>query len=245
MPSSVQRSQDLKAVVRGIGSMATRHLLAELARECPWPGVTLEWESLGGVQAAQRVAQGEAFDLVVLAADAMSALSAAGHVQVASLCPLVDSPMAIAAPIGRETIDVSSVDALRAALLVAGRIGYSTGPSGAALLALLSRWGMADAIRDRMVQARPGVPVAALLAGGEADLGFQQLSEMQGAEGVVVLGTMPPGADVVTTFVAAVGVHAPQATLAVQALHYLQSAATPERLLRYGLQTPAGSRTAH
>ncbi len=207
--------------------------MSELATRCAPAGSSLQFESVGGVDAARRVAAGEAFDLVVLAADAMDKLLAAGHLLPGTLRPLVDSPMAIASREGPARPDVGSAAALREAVLQAPSIGYSTGPSGVALMALFERWGVMAALRDRLVQARPGVPVASLIAGGEVSLGFQQRSELLGVAGVQVLGDMPSGLEIVTTFSGAVAARSTHVDLARQVLVQLaseQAAAVAERV---------------
>jgi molybdate transport system substrate-binding protein len=217
----------MSTVITGISSMATRELLAALAaayRERS--GVEVAIESVGGVDAARRVAAGERFDLVVLAADAIERLAAAGAVAADSVSPLVRSEVAVAVRAGAPQPAVDSEAALRAAVLAAPRIGHSTGPSGSALLALFDRWGLRETLQPRLVQAPPGVPVGALVARGEVDLGFQQLSELQHLPGVTLLGTMPPEVAIVTVFSGAVasGSRQPQATRAL--LAYLRSPAT-------------------
>ncbi len=221
----------------GISSMATRLVLAELA--AAWRaagGVALAFESVGGVDAAKRIAAGEAFDLVVLAADAIDRLVAGGSVVAASRTDLVRSPVAVAVRAGSPTPDIGSEAALRAAVLAADGIGYSTGPSGTALLGLFERWGIADAVRDRIVQAPAGVPVAQLVAEGKVALGFQQLSEMLAAPGIRVLGGMPSGCEIVTTFSGGICT-ASQDPEAVRALlAWLQSPATAETKRRHGME---------
>lgn len=198
--------QTTAPVLRGISSMATKPLLERLSREVPQAlGLVLQVESVGGVDAARRVAEGEPFDLVVLADDAMAKLAEAGHVLAGTLTPLVRSEVAIAVRAGAPRPDVGSAEALRQAVLAAPSIGYSTGPSGTALLALFERWGLADTLRSRLVQARPGVPVGSLLASGQVALGFQQRAELAGLEGVQVIGPMPAEVAIVTTFTAAQG----------------------------------------
>jgi molybdate transport system substrate-binding protein len=98
---------------------------------------------------------------------------------------------------------VGSEAALRDAVLAAHSIGYSTGPSGVALSRLFERWGLLGTLRERLVQAPPGIPVGQLVADGRAELGFQQHSELLHQEGIEVLGLMPPGTEIVTTFAAA------------------------------------------
>jgi molybdate transport system substrate-binding protein len=193
----------VKPPLRVVSSMATRALLAVLVDD--WHrdgGARIEVESVGGVVAARRVAAGEPFDAVVLAADALERLVADGHVVAASRIDLARSPVAVAVAKGRPWPRIGDADALRAAVLASGRIALSTGPSGAAVEALFARWDLGAAFASRLVQAPPGVPVAALLARGDAELGFQQWSELMDAPGVEVVGPMPPGCEIVTTFTA-------------------------------------------
>lgn len=173
--------------------MATRQLLAELGAAFEQrSGCAVAIEAVGGVDAAKRVAAGEAFDVVVLSVDAIDKLIAAGHLQAGSRVDLVRSSVGIAVRAGAPTPDIGSEDALKQAVRAARSIGYSTGPSGTALLALFERWGMGDELRERLQQARPGVPVGTLVAQGEVELGFQQLSELIHVDGITVLGVMPP-----------------------------------------------------
>ena len=189
----------------GISSMATRQVLAALAAHATAAGgPAVQWESVGGVDAAKRVAAGERFDLVCLAADALDKLLAAGHVQGPRV-DLVRSAMAVAVREGAARPDISTEAALREAVAGARSVGYSTGPSGNHLLALIERWGLKDALASRLVQAPPGVPVAQLVARGDAQLGFQQMPELAGQPGIAVLGTLPGAAAQITTFSAALG----------------------------------------
>ena len=184
--------------------MATRLVLAELlmAHEQA-TGVSTLMESVGGVDAARRVAGGEDFDVVILASDAIDRLIASGHLAAGSRTDLVRSEVAVAVKDGAALPDLDSEEALRGAVLAARRIGFSTGPSGTELMRLFTRWGIAEAVQERLVQARAGVPVASLVASGEVDLGFQQLSELLGVQGVRVVGCLPESVAIVTTFSAA------------------------------------------
>ena len=187
-----------------ISSMATRQVLAELA--AAWQqvsGVEVTIESVGGVDAAKRVQAGEAFDGVVLASDAIDKLVAGGQVVAGSRIDLVRSSVAVAVKTGAPWPDISTESLLRSAIEAAPTIGYSTGPSGVALVKLFERWGIAQALQSRIVQAPPGVPVGALVAQGQVALGFQQLSELMHLDGISVVGTLPEAVSITTIFSAA------------------------------------------
>jgi molybdate transport system substrate-binding protein len=222
--------------ITGISSMATRALLADLARAYEErSGHTVAIESVGGVDAAKRVQAGEAFDSVFLASDAIDRLIAAGHVTGARI-DLVRSTVAIAVRKGAARPDVTTEAALKAAVLAAPRISYSTGPSGVHLQKLFERWGIASAIAPRIVQAPPGVPVGALVARGDVDLGFQQLSELMHLDGVDVIGGLPGDTQFITTFSAGVCAKSTQAP-AVQAMFaFMNSPQVADIKRRHGME---------
>jgi len=220
----------------GISSMATKGLLVELATMYrDHAGVDVAFESVGGVDAARRVLCGEAFDVVVLADDAIDRLTAGGAVDATGKTALVRSNVAVAVPAGAAHPDIGTPDALRDAVVRARRVGYSTGPSGVALVQLFDRWGISAQLGDRLMQAPPGVPVASLVAAGDVDLGFQQLSELMHADGIEVVGSLPPGVQVVTTFCAARCRSSSQHEAVSALLAFLGSPATQAAKRRHGM----------
>ncbi|HEX9812261.1 MAG TPA: substrate-binding domain-containing protein [Burkholderiales bacterium] len=227
----------MTARISGISSMATRRVLAELAGAYRQrSSVVVVFESVGGVDAAKRVQAGEPFDVVVLAADAIDELVAAGRVVADSKADLVRSPVAIAVRKGSPRPDIGSEDALRRAVLSARSLGYSTGPSGAALTKLFERWGIADAVRSRIVRAPPGVPVGQLVANGEVELGFQQHSELMHVNGIDVLGPMPASIEIVTTFSGGLCVTSIQPEAVRALLAFMRSPAAVDAKRRHGME---------
>jgi molybdate transport system substrate-binding protein len=212
------------------------HVLPDLCQVWERAGGTpARFESVGGVEAARRVRAGESFDLVVLDQVAVGELAAAGHVVAKSQAAVAVSSVAIAVARGLPRPEIGSEAAVRAAVLAAPRIAYSTGPSGTALLKLFERWGVAERLRERLVQAPSGTPVAALLASGRADIGFQQLSELRDEPGIELLGTLPAALAIVTTFIGAVGFRSPRADAAGALLTFMTSPAAAEIKHRHGM----------
>lgn len=221
----------------GISSMATRLLLADIAElHSQYSDVDVQFESVGGVEAARRMRAGEAFDLVALASPAIDELIESGHIVADSKTDFVLSSVAIAVRSGSAHPAIHDENAVRDAVLAARSIGYSTGPSGTALIALLTRWNVIDAVRDRLVQAKPGIPVGRLIADGVVDLGFQQLSELIHLPSVDVLGTMPASCGMTTTFSAGFSVSSSYPSQARDLLNSLRSPERDELKRRHGME---------
>ncbi len=226
-------------VMTGISSMATRGLLAELCdayeRQSGQPVTVV---AVGGVDAARRVADGEAFDFVVLSAEAIERLAAGGYVDPRSRADLARSAVAIAVPAGAPHPDVSTESAVRDAVVRARSIGYSTGPSGAHIVRLFERWRITALIASRIVQAPPGVPVGTLVARGDVELGFQQLSELMHLPGIDVIGPLPPEIQVVTVFSAAVCMASKRHAAGHALLAFLASPDADAAKRRHGMEPP-------
>ena len=223
--------------IKGISSMATRQLLAELVasyQEVVLCDIAIE--AVGGVDAAKRVRAGEPFDVVVLSSEAIDQLIATGHIDPASKVNLVNSGVAVAVKAGTIAPDISSEAALKAAVLAAKTISYSTGPSGVAIANLFERWGIAEQIASRVVQAAPGVPVGSLVAKGEVELGFQQLSELIHLEGIHSVGPLPPEIQITTTFSAGVCTTSKQAAAVRDLLAFMTSPDAIPAKLRQGME---------
>jgi molybdate transport system substrate-binding protein len=228
----------MTTLIQGLCSMATRGLLDELAATyAQHTGVPVSFLAIGGVEAARRVSAGESFDVVVLASDAIDKLAAASKLDAAGRIDLVLSGVAAAVRAGAPRPDISTEEALRRAVLAAPRIAYSTGPSGTALMALFERWGIAGDVQSRLVQAPPGVPVGSLLARGDAELGFQQLSELIGVEGIELIGPLPPAVQITTVFSAAPGIGGGAPPETVRALlDFMRSADSADTKRRHGME---------
>ncbi|HXI08798.1 MAG: substrate-binding domain-containing protein [Bradyrhizobium sp.] len=223
----------------GISSMATRQILAELSgvfRQKTGKSVAIE--AVGGVDAAKRIRAGEKFDIVVLADDAMKKLETDGFLKAGSRAGFAESSIAVAVRAGAKRPDLASEASTKAAVLAAQSVGYSTGPSGTHVVKLLEKWGIDPNDTKKVVQAPPGVPVGKLLARGEAELGFQQMSEFLDVQGIEVAGMLPPEIQSVTLFACGIGAQATNEAGARDLIAYLASPETNATKWKHGMEPP-------
>jgi molybdate transport system substrate-binding protein len=218
----------------GVSSMATRHILTELTRDYEsQTGVQVEIRSMGGVEAAKLVRGGEVTDIVVLASKVMGDLEAQGHVAKGGARDFARSEIGIAIRAGLAPPSVADEQAVKRAMLDARKICYSTGPSGDHLKALCEKWGVP---LTRALVAPPGVPVATLIANGEAELGFQQLSELIDQPGIQIAGPLPPEIQAVTIFSAGISTTSGDPEGAWALVTYLASPETADAKRRQGME---------
>ena len=227
----LQAGQPLKL----LSSLAARELLAELAMHCArdlsQPVVT---EAAGGVDVARRVQAGEAVDIVVLASDAIDRLITEGRLQTCSRVDLVKSGIAVAVRNGAPRYDISSEDSVKNAVLRAASLSYSTGPSGTYLRRLFERWEILETIRNKIVVPPPGVPVGTLIAKGECELGFQQMSELVSLQGIDLIGPLPASIQSITVFSGAISTRCENQKVARSVLDYMSSPPAVQLQRRYG-----------
>src|SRR5438477_4414134 len=145
----------------------------------------------GTVNVQKRLADGEAYDLIIMAGPAIDEQIKLGRAVAGSRVDVAKSGTGVAVRKGAARPDISSPDALKKALLAAKSIGYSTGPSGLYMLGVFEKLGIAEEIRGKLKQTPSGVFVGSLIAGGEAELGFQQISELVHFAGIDYVGPLP------------------------------------------------------
>lgn len=227
----------MAADIVGISSMATRQILAERSGAYRQKtGRSVAIESVGGVDAARRIRAGEKFDIAVLADDAMKRLEEDGFLKPGSRAGFADSGIAVAVRSGARRPDLSDEAATKAAVLSAQSVGYSTGPSGTHVLKLLEKWGADQSKTVRIIQAPPGMPVGTLVASGEAELGFQQLSEFLDVPGIDIVGTLPQEIQSLTRFSCGVCALASNEAGARDLIFYLTSPEADASKRRHGME---------
>ena len=225
---------------RNIGvmsSMAVREALLELAprfeRETGHR-VTTQW--VGGADIGKRLRAGDACDLVIMAASGIDALANEGLVAQGSRVDLVRSRIGVAVASGAPWPDISSAEAVRRAVANAKRVAYSSGPSGVYLAEVFQRWGIEAA---KLHQTAPGMAAGEVVARGEADLAFQQVSELLPVKGIDIAGPLPADLQRVTVFSAGTSVGAVEREAAAALTRFLTSGEVVPVLARHGLEPAA------
>ncbi len=177
----------------------------------------------------KRAKGGESADLFILASSSVDDLIKLGKVVPGSRVDLAKSGIGIAVRAGAPKTDISSSDAVKRALLAAKSIGYSGGASGAYITELFQRMWIADELQPKLRQAPPGVPVGELIARGEVEIGFHQISELLPVAGIDILGPLPADIQRFTMFSAGVSTGAKAPDAAKQLVKFLTAPGTAHR----------------
>jgi molybdate transport system substrate-binding protein len=208
--------------------------------------VTTRGPSMGDSPEAipARLARGEAADVVILDGGAADELGKRGLVRGSSKVELARSLVGMVVREGAPKPDIGSVEALRRTLLAVKSIAYSDSGSGTYLsTTLFGKLGVADEIapKSRKVRGPPsGEPVAAVVARGEAEIGFQQVSELIHVPGVTFVGALPPEVQPMFSFAGALTNGATEPEAAVALLRFLASPEAAAAISQAGLQPLAG-----
>jgi molybdate transport system substrate-binding protein len=185
------------------------------------------------VQMMNRLKGGETVDLVILSAAALEDLRKAGI--VSERTDLAKSGIGVAVKAGAPRPDISSGEALKRAVLAAKGIAYSTGPSGIYLIKLFERMGIAEQIKSRVKQVQ-GVPAGSIVARGEAELAFQQVSELLPVPGIDLVGPLPPDVQEITIFAAGLHAKAPHPDAARALITHLTAPAAASVIRKKGME---------
>jgi molybdate transport system substrate-binding protein len=236
-------ADEIRVMTSGAFTAALRELTAQFERATKNKVETTYGASMGNTPDSipSRLQRGEAVDVVILAGQALDDLIALGQVAAGSRVDLVRSSIGMAVRAGAPKPDISSVDALKRTLLDAKSIAYSSSASGVYLSTeLFQRLGIADEIRAKSKRIDSG-PVGAVVARGEAEIGFQQISELLPVPGIDYVGPLPTGAQRVTVFSAGVGARAKAPDAARALIAFLASPAAARAIKKSGLE-PVTSR---
>jgi molybdate transport system substrate-binding protein len=222
------------AAIKVMASAAFREAYLELVPEFERASghkVTTLW--VPSVQMMSRLKGGETVDLVILSAASLDELVAAGI--VANRVDLATSGIGIAVRAGAPKPDISSGEAVKRAVLAAKSVVYSTGPSGIYLAGLFERMGIAAQVKAKLKQVQ-GEPAGGAVARGEAEIGFQQMSELLPVPGIDIVGPLPPDIQQITAFSAGLHVAAREADAAKALVRFLTAPAAAPVIRKKGME---------
>jgi molybdate transport system substrate-binding protein len=185
------------------------------------------------VQMMTRLKGGESVDLVILSAASLDEIRKAGL--VSDRTDLARSGIGVAVKSGARRPDISSGEAVKRAVLAAKGIAYSTGPSGIYLMGLFQRMGIAEAIKSKVKQVQ-GEPAGGVVARGEAEIAFQQVSELLPVPGIDLVGPLPADIQQITVFSAGLYAAAKQPDAARALVKFLTAPAAAPVIRKKGME---------
>jgi molybdate transport system substrate-binding protein len=229
---------EIKVMTSGAFTAAYLEVIPQFERATHNTIATAYGASMGNAPDSipSRLDRGEPADVVILAAPTLDDLIKHGKVMPDSRVDLVRSSIGVAVRAGAPKPDIRTVDGLKHALLEAKSIAYSASASGVYLSQeLFQRLGIAAEIRAKCKRIA-NEPVGAVVARGEAELGFQQISELLPVVGIDYVGPLPPEVQKVTVFSAGIAVGATQPEAARALIQFLASPAVVPAITKSGLE---------
>ena len=189
----------------------------------------------GTLDALKRLSSGETYDLLIMARQQIDELSQSGKVVAGSRTDVAKSGVGVAVGKGKPKPDISTVDALKKTLLAAKSIGYSTGPSGIYVVTMFQKMGIADEIKSKLKQTPTGVFVGSIIASGDAEIGFQQVSELTFFPGIDYVGPIPAELQLITVFSAGIPAGTKQADAAKALVSFVTAPAAAAIFKKHAL----------
>jgi molybdate transport system substrate-binding protein len=223
------------AEIKVIASNAVRepyHELVPVFEKATGHKVTIDWG--GTVDIVKRVGGGEVADIVIIPAARIDDFVRQGR--LAGRLDVARSGVGVAVRAGAPRPDISSADALKKTLLAAKSIVLSSGPSSLYLPTLFEKMGIADALKPKIIQIGPGLPVGETVARGEGEIGFTQMSELMSVKGVDYLGPLPAEVQFVTVFSAGIHMSATEPDAARALLKFLTAPDAAKVLRGHGME---------
>ena len=241
--AGIAKASEVRVMISGGLAAPYKELVTQFERETGNTVITAYGPSMGTTENAipVRLARGETADVLIMVGDALAEMIEQGKAVKTSRVDLVRSPIGIAVRAGASKPDIRTPDALKQALLNAKSVAYSDSASGVYVGSeLFKRLGIAAEMKDK-AKMIPAEPVASVVARGDAELGFQQISELLPIAGADVVGPLPPEVQKITIFSAGIASSANQAEAGRALIAFLASAAAAPALKRAGLDPFATS----
>ena len=231
--SAVAGAAELKVLSTQATEQAYRELVPQFEQTSGHKVATV---FTGTLDANKRLAAGETYDLLIMSSSSIDEHIKGGKVVPGSRVDVAKSGVAVAVRAGAPKPDIGTTEALKKALVAAKSIGYSTGPSGNYVVALFQRMGIADEVKPKLRQTPTGVFVASIIASGEAEIGFQQVSELIAAPGVDYVGPLPAEIQHMTVFSSGIAVGAKEADAARALVKFITAPAAAAAFKKRGME---------
>ena len=219
-----------------LSSIATREAYNELVPQFERVSghqVVTTWA--GTVDILKRMTGGETHDLVIVSSREVDELIKLGKFEAGSRVDLAQCGIGVAVRAGAARPDISSSDALKRALIAAESVGYTRGPSGVYMGGLIERMGIAAEIKPKFKSVPSGGTIGTIVANGECEIGFQQISELVHIKGIDYIGPLPAEVQRITVFSTGIPVGARNAAAAKVLVQFLRSPAAIAEMKKHGL----------
>lgn len=236
--ASAARAAEVRVMSSGGLTAALQAVAPDFERASGHKVVVVLGPSMGTAPEAipNRLARGERADLVLMVGDALKDLAAGGRIAPESRVDLADSKIGMAVRLGAPRPDITTVEAFKKALLAAKSIAYSDSASGVYIAReMYVKLGLEDQLKgkSRMIVAER---VGNVVARGEAEVGFQQISELLPITDITLLGPIPDDVQRVTVFSAAIPTNAREPDAARALIAYFGQAQGQAAMVRAGLE---------
>jgi molybdate transport system substrate-binding protein len=230
-------AEDVRVMTSGGTAAAYVALAPQFERATGHTLVTLATSTgIGADSIPSRVRRGEPVDVIILSRAGIDELIAEGKVAGGSRIDLARSSIGMAVRRGAPKPDIGTVDALKRTLLKAKSVAYSAQVSGIYLSTeLFPRLGIADEMANKSIKVEVG-RVGAVVARGEAEIGFQQISELLEVAGVDYVGPLPAAVQRVTVFTAGIAVGSSSPNAARALIEFFTSRTGTETMTNAGLE---------
>jgi molybdate transport system substrate-binding protein len=223
--------------IKVLSSIATREAYLELVPQferTTGHKVTTTWA--GTVDIMKRMTAGERHDVVMISSKEMEELIRQGKIEAGSRVDMARCGIGVAVRAGAPKPDLTSGNALKRTLLAAKTVGYTSGPSGVYMAGLIERMGIAAEVKSKHRGVPSGGTIGTIVASGEAEIGFQQISELVHIKGIDYVGPLPSDVQKITVFSAGIQAGAQHADAAKELLAFLTAPAAGAIYKKHGLE---------
>src|SRR5712691_826686 len=231
--SSIAQGAEIKVLSTQATEEAYRELVPQFEKASGHKVTTV---FTGTLDANKRLAAGETYDLLIMSGPSIDEHIKGGKVVPGSRVDIAKSGVGVGVKAGAPKPDIGTVEALKKTLLAARSIGYSTGPSGIYVTGLFQRMGITDEIKGKLKQTPTGVFVGSVIASGEAEIGFQQVSELSHFAGVDYVGPLPADVQQFTMFSSGIIAGAKEVDAAGALVKFISSPAAAPAFKKRGME---------